>query len=178
MWLKERFGELRKAATEVERRKGIDEIVNWTNPGPGGFYDDLGNPGQQPHLVRGAGFERDPQFFESSLVIYERFQDGKPRGRKSWWDHAIAFYDQPLRMRYTGLDREAQYKLRTVYAGDSLRLVADDRIEVHPLINKKYEVAEFDIPAPATSDGELTLSWYRPPGGAARVAATKSPRFG
>ena len=42
--------------------------MNWTNPGPGGFYDDLGNLTRQPHLVRGPGFEEDPAYFRSSLV--------------------------------------------------------------------------------------------------------------
>ena len=40
LWLKQRFAALRSDSAESERLKGIDEIVNWTNPGPGGFYDD------------------------------------------------------------------------------------------------------------------------------------------
>src|SRR2546430_12447756 len=48
----------------------LDEIVHWTDPGPGGFYDDLGNLLHQPHLVRGAGFENDPAFFRSALVDF------------------------------------------------------------------------------------------------------------
>ena len=32
----------------------------WTDPGPGGFYDDLGNPAQQPHLVRGPAVRGRP----------------------------------------------------------------------------------------------------------------------
>jgi hypothetical protein len=160
LWLKQEFDEIRKLAAEADRLKRIEEIVNWTNPGPGGFYDDLGNLSLQPHLVRGPGFEKDPSFFESSLVFFERVL----HGRTSWWDQAIALYDAALRMHYSGLDPSAQYKLRVVYGGDRIRLVADERFEVHPFISKKYQVVEFDIPREATADGDLDLSWYREPG--------------
>ena len=159
-WLKQRFAELRQGGDEAARLKWLDEIVNWTNPGPGGFYDDLGNPTRQPHLVKGSGFERDPQFFDSSLTFFA----DNVKGPRSWRDQAIAFYDAPLRMRYTNLDRSARYKVRAVYGGE-VRLLADDKTEIHPLIDKRYQLVEFDIPAEATTDGELTLTWYRAPGG-------------
>ena len=166
LWLKQRFAELRRAPEEIERLQGIDEIVNWSNPGPGGFYDDLGNPGRQPHLVRGPGFDQDPAFLESSLVSFSY----NPSLPVSWWTFAESLNDAPLQMRYTGLDRAAQYRIKVVYAGESpkarIRLTADDNIEVHPLIPKPTPVRplEFDIPAAATADGELNLSWRREPG--------------
>ena len=43
-------------------------MLGRADPGPGGFYDDLGDPGNQPHLVRGPGFDDDPAYFASSLV--------------------------------------------------------------------------------------------------------------
>ncbi len=82
------------------------QIVNWTNPGPGGFYDDLGDPRQQPHLVRGDAFESDPEFRHSALVGFgaRRPDEG---WRMSWFTHAESLFDEPLRMRYTGLDPAA-----------------------------------------------------------------------
>ncbi len=165
-WLKQKFADLRRLSAESDRLKVIDEVVNWDNPGPGGFYDDLGNLARQPHLVRGAGFETDPAFLESSLV---GFGYSGP-GPISWWRHAESLNDAPLKMRYTGLDPAARYKVRAVYAGDSpkrkIRLLADDSLEVHPFIDKESPVrpVEFDIPVKATEHGELTLTWYREPG--------------
>jgi hypothetical protein len=164
VWLKQRFAELR-AADEGERLRAIEEIVNWTNPGPGGFYDDLGNLTRQPHLVRGVGFERDPAFLESSLVGFA----GRTVNRTSWWDHAESLNDAPLKMHYSGLDANARYKIRVVYAGDSptrkIRLEAGG-VEVHPPMQKPSPMRpiEFDIPANAIRNGELDLSWYREPG--------------
>ena len=166
LWLKDRFAELLKAEDETERLKGINEITNWTNPGPGGFYDDLGQPGRQPHLVRGPGFDKDPAFLESALSSFAY----NPRYPISWWTYAESLNDTPLKMRYTGLDRTAPYKIRVVYAGEALRvrlrLMADDNIEVHGLLAKPNPVRplEFDIPAKATEDGELNLSFHRDPG--------------
>jgi hypothetical protein len=163
-WLKARFAEIRSRGSEAERLAGIDEILNWTNPGAGGFYDDLGKVNAQPHLVRGVGFEKDPQFWRSSLLGFSNV----PGGRVSWLDYAEALHEQPLEMRYTGLDPKAQYKVRVVYVGDMAREVRmlADTIEVHPLIKKPVPMRpmEFDIPARATADGELTLQWFRRPG--------------
>ena len=166
VWLEQRFAQVRRITDESERLKELDRIVNWTDPGPGGFYDDLGNPGRQPHLVRGLEYTRDPAFLESPLVGFA----ANAAWRTSWRTHAESLNDAPLRMRYEGLDRNAEYRIRVVYAGDSprvrIRLVADDAVEIHPLIAKPVPVKplEFDIPKRATEQGELTLSWYREPG--------------
>ena len=165
-WLEERFGEIRKIDTEYDRLAAIREIVDWTNPGPGGFYDDLGDPAAQPHLVRTGDYASDPAFLHSAYVGF-----GASRSyRKSFWTHAGSLGNEPLRMRYTGLDRGAQYRIRVVYAGDSsrqkIRLVANGGIEIHPYIAKPvpYKPIEFEIPRAATANGELNLSWTREPG--------------
>ncbi|MFN0124053.1 MAG: glycoside hydrolase family 20 zincin-like fold domain-containing protein [Blastocatellia bacterium] len=184
LWLKQRFAEIRRLDNEAERQKHIAEIVDWTNPGPGGFYDDLGNLTRQPHLLRGPGFEKDPYLLESSVVSMVGAFDGgavarrdefaltgmgfQPYGRMSWWDIAETYYDTPLQMRYTGLDPGAQYKARIVYSSATqqipIRLVAHDNIEIHPLLKKELHPVEFDIPAAATAAGELLLTWTQAPG--------------
>ena len=156
VWLKLRFDELRWISDESQRLAGIDEILNWTDPGPGGYYDDLGDTTRQPHLVRGEG----------TIVGFG------PSGtrRRSWWDHAEALYDAPLRMHYVGLDPQAHYKIRVVYAGENprrkIRLVAGAKWEVHPLIEKPAPLRplEFEIPHEATEHGELGLEWRGEPG--------------
>jgi hypothetical protein len=164
-WLRQRFAEVRAATSESERLRGVERIVEWTNPGPGGFYDDLGNAAQQPHLVRGPGFDKDPAFLESALANFRYRADA----RKSWWDTSDSLVDAPLRMRYTELDPTAEYRLRVVYAGDSptrkIRLNAGS-LEIHPLIDKPSPVRplEFDIPREATRGGTLDLEWRREPG--------------
>jgi hypothetical protein len=166
LWLRERFAVLREESVEAERLKGLAEIVNWTNPGPGGFYDDLGKLHQQPHLVVGPGFERDPAFLVSSHTGFAGFGPM----RNSWKDHAEAMLDAPLRMRYEDLDPQASYTMRVVYGGDGaqkpIRCVANETIEIHPYITKQRPIGpvEYAIPREATKSGTLNLEWHGPKG--------------
>jgi hypothetical protein len=168
-WLEERFAEIRAMDTESNRLAKISEILNWTNPGPGGFYDDLGDPRQQSHLVMGDGFEKDPEFRGSALIGFGARRPDQG-WRVSWYSDAESLFDAPLRMRYTDLDPSAQYKIRVVYGGDMLRvpvrLVANGDVEIHRYRQKASPVApaEFTVPRQATSKGTLDLEWTRPEG--------------
>jgi len=170
VWLKSRFAELRKLGNDDAKLRGIAEIVHWTDPGPGGFYDDLGSPARQPHLVRDVSYESDPSYLETPTIGFR----SEPSWRRSWCTHVDGHYQTPVTMHYPNLDASARYRLRVVYAGDAaqvrIRLVADSsptaterrEIEVHPLMPKPQPVKpiEFDIPSEAMSNGELTLTWY------------------
>jgi len=168
-WLKRRFAEIRQLADEADRLKGIREIVEWTNPGPGGFYDNLGQPFNQRHVVQGLGFEEDPAFLRTPLCKYPYRKDPRPL-RLSWRGFTGSLSDAPFRMRYTNLDPDARYRIRVIYSDlyptVKVRLEANDGIEVHPLIYKRVPRGpmEFDIPQEATQGGELTLTWHREPG--------------
>ena len=156
LWLEQRFRELRAAPSESDRLAGLHEILHWTDAGPGGYYDDLGDVTRQPHLVRN----------ETTLVGFG------PSGtrRRSWWDNAESRYDAPVRMHYNGLDSRAQYKIRVTYAAENprrkMRLVAGDKWEVHGFMEKPTPLRplEFDVPHEATEHGELDLAWYGEPG--------------
>ncbi|MBM3736864.1 MAG: hypothetical protein FJW39_13860 [Acidobacteria bacterium] len=155
-WLRKRFAEIGSKPEERTRLAEIDAIVNWKNPGPGGYYDDLGNPALQPHLVM------EP---ESSLPGVSMLE-GAPL---AWSSYANSSRIAPIKMRYTGLDREGAYRVRVVYAGENvsqdqgIRLMADGGHTVHPYMKKPLPVrpVEFDVPVEATRDGELVLAWDR-----------------
>lgn len=176
-WLEARFAQVRQLDSEAARRQALDEIVNWTNPGAGGFYDDLGNVAAQPHLLVNLDFARDPDRFASPRLDFteDPFLDAPdnaiaPVRRISWKDHAEALYDAPLEMLYENLDRNARYRLRVIYAGDNtqkrIRLDANDAIEIHPLRTKPMPIRplEFSLPAAATASGRLKLAWHAEPG--------------
>lgn len=176
LWLKQRFAEIRKLGSEADRLRAIEQIVNWTNPGPGGFYDDLGNLARQPHLMPGLSFEADPGRMQSARVSFAHgpvVEEQNPAvahpRRVSWMDHAEPLYDTPLTMRYDGLDPTALYEVRVVYAGDNfrrkIRLLANDTLEIHPYLGRPVPIRplEFTIPAEATRQGELKLTWFGEP---------------
>ncbi len=165
MWLKQQFAEIRKLTSYDARYQAIQAILHRTDPGPGGFYDNLGDLAHQPHLVRGLGFKRDPEFRHSSTVgrSYPRWSRRPvPMAWKCW---AGSLFDAPLKMQYPDLDPDAQYKIRVVYSGDrsKIRLDCNGGFEIHPLLKKPWPIKplEFNIPAAATRGGNLTLVWHR-----------------
>ncbi len=167
LWLKNEFAKIAKAPA-ARQAAMIDRIVNWTNPGPGGFYDDLGDPNRQPHLVRGEPYAKDPDFL---LSPYIGFGDSEPRAgnRVSWYTTAETLGETPLKLHYENLDPKAQYKVRVVYGGDvpklPIRLMAN-AVQIHDLQPKPSPQTplEFDIPREATQSGELTLEWSKQAG--------------
>jgi len=167
VWLKNRFEAIRALNDEKARLAAIGMLVDWTNPGPGGFYDALGIAGRRPHLLMGEPYGQDPDFLKSPLISFA----GSPQS--GWRTTAAAdaeiIGDRPLRMRYTDLDRAARYKVRITYGGDARKVavrLAANSIEVHPLREKgpAPEPVEFDLPQEATGSGTLTLEWTRTPG--------------
>lgn len=164
-WLSAQFVAIRAIKDESARLRALRAIAGRIDPGPGGFYDALGDPGRNRHLVRGPGFADDPDFRRSSYIGF----DSGPGWPMAWCRDAQSLYDAPLTMQYEGLDRSARYRVRVVYGGDNFRVrvrLEADGGEVHPLIAKPNppRAVEFDVPAGATADGALTLRWTREPG--------------
>ena len=169
VWLKQQFAQVRAMADEKSRVAGISRILEWTNPGPGGFYDDLGDTSRQPHLVAGEPYGQDPDFLRSPMM---GFGSSPQQGaRVSWFTVAETLADTPLKMHYDGLDPAAKYKIRVVYGNGTskakMRLVANGNVEIHPFREKSNPIGpvEFDIPASATAGGELNLEGTKPAGG-------------
>jgi hypothetical protein len=164
LWLEQQFQRIAALDSEKKRLSEIEKILNSRDPGPGNFYDDLGDPRHQPHLLTGAGWENDPGFFHTPQIGFTDLKAGNQPLPLSWWHSVENLYDEPLRMRYTDLDKTARYKLRLVYGkyrnNAPIRLVANHNIEIHSGLNRPAEPLEFDLPAEATSDGVLALTWF------------------
>jgi len=177
-WLRHRFSQIRGLPDEGGRQAALTEILRRTDPGPGGFYDDLGDPARQPHLLPGAGWRKDPGFFATPQVGFnDRLNEGRPLPRASW-TAAESLYTATIQMRYKELDPSARYKVRVIYGryknSGKIRLVANEPggpQEIHGWLKKECEPLEFNIPPASTADGELTLTWQPEPdrGGNGRV---------
>ena len=180
LWLRDQLAE----ADEARRRDGAanaesTRILHRTDPGPGGFYDDLGNLRRQPHLVREPGFAADPDFRRSSLVGFGS-RAGWPL---AWCQNAQTLYDAPLAAALRRARPPARYKVRVVYAGDSfrnrIRLDAGDH-PVHDWFKKPNPPVpvEFDVPPrrPPTASSPSPGARSRARG--ATAGAARSPRSG
>lgn len=170
-WLDKRFAAIRQMTDERARVKEVHGIVHWTDPGPGGFYDDLGNPAAQPHLLRPRTYEQDPGNLLSPRNAFVNTSRPGVDWRISTMSHAEVMYDGPMEMLYRHLDPAAQYKLKIIYGGEVsaariLRLTANGSYEVHPFrkIDNVQEPVEFVLPKSVTASGSLRLRWERTPG--------------
>lgn len=153
-------------------KTAIRRILTWEDPGPGGYYDDLGNPSRQPHLVRPKPWRADPGYVESTRTDFAIPQPGY---RQSWIHYAESLYGAPITMRYTGLDPSASYIVRATYSGryrPTMTLVADGIHEVHGPVATEVpaRTREWPVPREATADGVLTLQWKRLSGRGAQVS--------
>jgi len=169
-WLRARFTEILKLPNESSRLQALRGVVEWTNPGAGGFYDDLGDIANEPHLVRDPDFvAKDPGVLHSPADDYELIKDKQfyrdHPYRTSWLSRVSTLHGTPLKMRYSDLDSSASYRVRVVYASDwddpvpELRLTTDDGREIHPFLDRPIPNAplEFAVPPASTADGELEL---------------------
>lgn len=169
-WLKSRFAAIRAMPSEDGRLAALRAILDWENPGPGGFYDSPGTLPMTPRLVRGTGPVEDPAFLRSAMTGYLYLTDPPPPVRYSSFSCAFSLNDAPLRFRYEGLDPEVAYELRVIYGQVEykarVRCVANGENEVHGWIVKPDLPAPltFDVPRAATRSGLLELAWTREPG--------------
>jgi hypothetical protein len=168
IWLEDQFDRIKELKKEKKRLVQIHKIVNWKNPGPGGFYDDLGDLGNQPHLVQGKG--KKFGVLRSPHIGFET--GGKARRwRVSWQRYEQTNYGvAPLKMHYSGLDTTAEYVVKVTYSGDKfkpkIRLMADNSILIHSYAKKPLPIKPvvYHIPKKATHSGDLTLEWNQKPG--------------
>jgi hypothetical protein len=164
-WLRAQFKIVRDLKDEPARLAAVDQVLNRTNPGPGGSYDDLGAPGSEKRIVNSVPWEQDPGTLKSPRVqFYYEIDLAKDRDIPlAWKKQAETLYDTPLRLAYDDLDPDATYSVRATYSGHtsrSMRLVANgDYVVCNHIEVGKPAVQEFSIPRQATMKGRLELAW-------------------
>ena len=161
-WLLAEFQRIASLPGDPAQWQAIEQLLHRADAGPGGYYDDLGSPAHQPHLVRGED-KGDFEFRHTALCAFA-FPDEQPaRAPLAWKRWASSMYGAPLEMRYRGLDDGARYRLRVVYAGDPrirMSLEAGGMV-IHPPLERPHpqQTQEFAVPDGAVRAGELLLIW-------------------
>jgi len=164
-WLNSEFARIRSTDTEAARLAAIDAILNRTNPGPGGFYDNMGSAESLGRILNTVPWAEDPGTLRSPrIAFYYRVNREEDADIPlAWKNQACTIYETPLRVSYDNLDPDAQYVLRVAYTGrrgKTVQLAANDAYKVHDMIETRNPpVREFDIPHEATKDGHLVLTW-------------------
>lgn len=166
-------------ATEQQKLDAIDTILKWENPGPAGYYDDLGNSLKQPRLVQQELYADDPGYVESTqneFVWHNGITNDLKRGAgpRSWQDQAQTLYGEPLALHYTGLHADATYTVRATYLGrfGAVMTMKADGATLGTSgtpVSSPYQV-QYTIPPAAVADGDLMLTFDRVSGRGCQVA--------
>ena len=174
-WLISNINRIEKISDEVTRSEEIKKIMERTNPGPGGIYDDFGVPVTVGKVRRDIPWEKDPGNIKSHIIDFGLGVTGYrwPREIKSdgylsepppiaWMDQIVSLYAQPLVVSYENLDPKSRYKLRMTYNGwarSMIKLYANG-VLVHDFVRTgDIPTHEFPLPGEALKDGYLELKW-------------------
>jgi len=174
-WLSEQLNQMLKIDSESDRDLAIENILHRTDPGPGGFYDNMGTPTSWKRIVAQKTWEEDPSSLESPRVsfgvglsgvdwVHEVVAKGFSGQTTplAWMNQINTLYDTPLEMKYDSLDTNASYSIRIAYTGrfrSNVKLIADGKL-IHPYLKMgKKPIVEVDIPKEITTDGTIRLTF-------------------
>jgi hypothetical protein len=157
-WLEDEFARIAAMPTESDKLARLEVIRTWETPGPGSFYDDLGNVLKSTHVIRGGNRSGPDELQADRTPTFWWWDDGMSRARLSWQ----CTLDWPLGVMYEGLDPQASYTVRSTGYGQALLRIDGQRVE--PTLDGKEmgEFKEFPVPAEHLQDAKLVLTWDRP----------------
>ncbi len=157
-WLEDEFAKVRAMDSEQQKLRRLEEIRTWEDPGPGSFYDGVGNVAKSPHVVRGEAWNTDPLLTHNPTPGFWWWDEGFSRQRLSWQ----VSMDWPIAVRYEQIDPNAGYVVRITGYGDALMRINHQRVEPTVYGRGIGEIKEFPVPAEATRSGQITVTWDTP----------------
>jgi hypothetical protein len=157
-WLEDELAKVKTLPDEAARVKRLEEIARWEDPGPGSFYDDIGNVAKSPHEVRNERIAApilDMDHMMTASFMWWVGDNPNARVRQSW----ISYEDWPEALRYAGVDPEADYVLRTAGYGDCFPRVNGVRLVPTVYGKELGAIKEFPIPRGLYRSGEITVTF-------------------
>lgn len=176
-WLEDEFNKIRAMSSEPEKVARLEALAHWEHPGPGSYYDDIGDIAKSPHVVRGPELNTDPAIplAGTSFPGFVWDQGGYSRLRLSWQGSM-----RPAQMVYENVDPEGQYTIRLNGAGASRLYI--NRTKVEPIPDSKTaeppvqdqpalqaprpkftpHFTDFDIPQELLKDRRIIVDWNDP----------------
>ena len=157
-WLEDEFRKVAAMPSEADRARRLEELAAWEHPGPGSFYDDLGNIGKSPHVVRGDSGPLDESERRAEPTFWA-WDQGRSRARLSWQTTMW-----PIAMVYAPVDPNGVYVVRSSGFGRAVLRINGDLVS--PTLDGKQmgEFKEFPVASKFLRGGKLLLTWERPEG--------------
>ena len=154
-WYEDEFKRIAAMEDLARQRQRLRTLATWANPESGSFYDNIGQPGMSPHVVRGQPLAVDP------------LMRTDPNPGSWWWDQGFSrerlssqmTLDFPKALRYRELDPDASYVLRLTGYGDA-KVRADGELLEPTVYGKEIgEFKVFPVPPAVLDDGEVEFTF-------------------
>jgi hypothetical protein len=181
-WILANFKQIRGLDSEKSMLTALLKIADRNNPGPGGFYDNLGDSSTWRRVDPGKGFWDDPGFFESAVIIHDptfvynenwhnsdRIKNAIGRADSnipefdaaplSMVSNVKTYYGVPLKVKYENL-ADCDYRFKVVgFWGEGIKMIVNG----NQLDWRECEVDGiariYDFPASWINDGHLEIVW-------------------
>jgi hypothetical protein len=154
-WLEDELTKVAALPDERARVAALTRLSTWENPGPGGFYDVLGDVGRSPHVVHAKVVEGDPLLDDGPIPHFTWELEGKSRKRLTW----LTSLRWPLGIEYDQIDRAASYIVRLNGTGDVRLRINGQPVEATAYSKTLGEPKEYRVPADAIKTGRLVLTF-------------------
>ena len=175
LWIMDQLNLAEKLKTEPERLAAIERMVHRTDPGPGGFYDNFGNPAAMKRVKGKKTWAQDPGSLESpresfgvGLSGVDWVHEIVAKGFEgqttplAWMNQINTLYDTPLEIEYDNLDTHGSYTLKIAYTGrfrSKMKLMANG-VLIHDYIRMGTQpLFEFPLPKEVTGKGKVLFTW-------------------
>ncbi len=154
-WLTAQFEEIRALDSEQGKLARLETIRTWNDPGPGGYYDNVGQVGEMPHIVPSTGYEGHPANARHRVPHFRSGQNWK----FAWH---VNMHWPVANFEYADLNPSAEYVLRFTGVGALYPKINGERLM--PITNSTEVgvVREFAVPKRLTESGRAVLTWDDP----------------
>jgi hypothetical protein len=156
-WLEDEFRRIHAMPSDADRRRRLGEIATWEAPGPGSFYDDVGNIAKSPHVVRAALDPSGGGSLREAGATFWWWDQGMSRARLSW-----QVTSWPVAMVYDGLAENGTYVVQSSGYGQALLRINGELVPPVRDGREMGEKKEFPVDPKFLKGGRLVLTWDRP----------------
>ncbi len=158
-FLEDQMGAIVKMTDPKDQMLSIQRLVEWENPGPGGYYDVLGHVGRSPRMAKLYDLADAMKHYHTIPVPTQRNMGEGHRPLRMAWH---VYQDEiPAGLTYDNLDPNRGYIVRLFSQRESPLMIDGKRV---PLVRKgetfdQVALQEFEVPKEALKDGKMTLTW-------------------
>ncbi len=157
-WIEDQLNLIAKLKSEPERIARLDRIINWDNPGHGGYYEALGYIGKSFHMIKltNAG-DAMRHYYEFPMPTQRNIGPQRNGLRLSFH----IYHDLIPSLKYDALDPQGSYTVK-LFAQRESPLMIDGVLAQRIRKGDTYEQVteqEFEVPAEALKDGKIELTW-------------------